>query len=172
MRILIISLPRTGSTSLLNSIAKSKNLKPLFEPFDGTNRVTYQDEMENIVLKTIVDVQRPENCDNYLEWVIEFSKSFDEIILLSRKDLKSCAESHAYSVHNRKNGFTSNDPYLWEPTPADELCYENIVKWNGVLNNISNILILPITYYEDIYDLNDKSRLRKGNRNEFDKNII
>lgn len=172
MRILIISLPRTGSTSLLHSIENSKNLKPLFEPFDGTGRVTYRDDMENIVLKTIVDVQRPKNCDNYLEWIIEFSKSFDEIILLSRKDLKACAESHAYSVHNRKNGFTSNDPYLWEPTPVDELCYENIVKWNGVLNDISNILIIPITYYEDIYDLNDKSRLRKGNRDEFNKSII
>jgi hypothetical protein len=172
MRILIISLPRTGSTSLLNSIAKSKNLKRLFEPFDGTNRVLYEDNMENIVLKTIVDTQKPKNCNNYIDWIVNFSKSFDETILLSRKDLKACAESHAYSVHNRINGFTSNDPYLWEPTPADELCYNNIIKWNGVLNTLSNILNIPITYYEDIYNPNDSGRLRKGNRNEFNKSII
>jgi hypothetical protein len=172
MRILIISLPRTGSTSLLHSIANSKKLKPLFEPFDGTNRVTYEDEMSNIVLKTIVDVQRPENCDDYLNWIIKFSKSFDEIILLSRKDLKACAESHAYSVHNRKNGFTSTDSYLWEPTPVDELCYNNIIKWNSVLNTLSNVFNIPITYYEDLYNPNDIGRLRKGNRDEFGKSII
>ena len=172
MNILIISLPRTGSTSLLYSIANSKNLKPLFEPFDGTNRVTYEDDMENIVLKTIVDTQKPKNCDNYVDWVINLSKSFDETILLSRKDLKACAESHSYSVHNRKKGFTSNDFYLWEPTPIDELCYNNIIKWNEMINNLSNELDIPITYYEDIYNPNDSSRLRKGNRNEFDKNII
>jgi hypothetical protein len=172
MRILIISLPRTGSTSLLHSIANSKNLRPLFEPFDGTNRVTYKDNMDNIVLKTIVDVQKPENCDNYIDWVIKFSKLFDEIILLSRKDLKACAESHAYSVYNRKNGFTSNDPYLWEPTPIDELCNNNIIKWNEILNTLSNELDIPITYYEDLYNPNDESRLRKGDRNKYVKKII
>jgi len=51
------------------------------------------------------------------------------------------------------------------------LCYNNIIKWNNVLNTLSNILNIPIIYYEDIYNLNDKGRLRKGNRDN-DKKLI
>lgn len=172
MNILIISLPRTGSTSLLYSIANSKKLTPLFEPFDGTGRVVYENDMNNIVLKTIVYVQKPKNCNDYFEWINKFSKSFDEIILLSRKDLKACSESHAYSVHNRKNGFTSVDSYLWEPTPIDELCYNNITKWDKILNDLSKELKIPITYYEDLYDPKGKGKLRKGNLSDYEKKII
>ena len=65
MRILIISLPRTGSTSLLKTISKSKKLKEVFEPFDGTNRFTYNDTMDNIVVKTIVLFQKPSDLFRY-----------------------------------------------------------------------------------------------------------
>jgi hypothetical protein len=53
MSILIIALPRTGSTSLMNKLANERNLKPFFEPFDGTNRVIYNNE-DNSVVKTII----------------------------------------------------------------------------------------------------------------------
>ena len=53
MSILIIALPRTGSTSLLYRLAKEKGLKPLFEPFDGSNRVSYNNE-KDVVVKTII----------------------------------------------------------------------------------------------------------------------
>lgn len=172
MKILIISLPRTGSTSLLTSISKNRNLIPLFEPFDGSNRYLYSDDMENIVLKTIVSEHYPENVEDYHTWIIEFSKKFDEVILLNRRDLKACAQSHAYSVYNKKRGFTSLDPYLWENTPIDELCYSNIVRWNEEINKISIELGIPITYYEDIYDLNSEDRLRKGDRVNTKKTII
>lgn len=172
MKILIISLPRTGSTSLLYSISQSKRLQPIFEPFDGTNRYPYQSIMNNVVVKTIVSAQHPDNISDYHKWIIEFSNEFDEIILLSRIDLKACAESHAYSVFNKKNGFTSTQQYLWNPTPIDELCYSNIFYWNSVLVDISKELNIPITYYEDIYDLNSKHRLRQGDRNKIESKII
>ena len=173
MRILIISLPRTGSSSLLKDICKSKKLKEVFEPFDGTNRYTYNDAMDNIVVKTIVLIQKPSNVLDYNEWILEFSKKFDEIILLSRKNLIECAESHAYFIfNNRKKGFTSNTPYVWEETPNYNEEYLNIIKWNEELTFISNELNIPITYYEDIYDLNSENRLRKRNKNEFNKKLI
>ena len=84
MKVLIISLPRTGSTSLMYKIAKEKNLVPLFEPFDGSNRVLYYGQ-DNIVLKTIV-CHHPNN--------IELSKEFDEVILLSRKNLIVSSLTH------------------------------------------------------------------------------
>jgi hypothetical protein len=172
MRILIISLPRTGSTSLLRSISDSKKLKEVFEPFDGTDRFTYNDRMDNIVVKTIVLFQKPTNVLDYNEWILEFSKKFDEVILLSRRNLIECAESHAYAVFNRKKGFTSNMQYIWSETPNFDRCYSDIVKWDDTLKIISAKLDIPITYYEDIYDLNSENRLRKGNRNEYRQNLI
>jgi hypothetical protein len=172
MKVLIISLPRTGSTSLLNKISNDRNLKPFFEPFDGTNRHTYDEKRNDVVVKTIICTQYPKNVVNYMDWIIDFSGLFDEVILLSRKDLTACAESHAYSVYNRNRGFTSNDEYLWEKTPIDDLCYQNVTKWNESMIELSSKLNIPITYYEDIYDLNDKGKLRKGNRDGIRKKII
>jgi hypothetical protein len=172
MRILIISLPRTGSTSLIRNICKSKKLKEVFEPFDGSNRCPYDDTMNNIVVKTIVSFQKPLGVLDYNEWILEFSKKFDEVILLSRKNLIECAESHAYAVFNRNKGFKSDAPYIWEETPNFDKCYSDIISWDSTLKMISTKLDIPITYYEDIYDLNSKNRLRKGNRSIYTHNLI
>ena len=91
-KILIIALPRTGSTSLLDKISNEKNLTPLFEPFDKTGRVLYNGQ-SNVVVKTIIN-QHPNN--------FELSKEFDEIILLSRKNLKEHIESHSYRIYFSK----------------------------------------------------------------------
>ena len=123
MSILIISLPRTGSTSLLYKIAKEKNLNPLFEPFDGTNRVKYSGE-KNSVVKTII-CHHPNN--------IELARQFDEIILLSRKNISECAESHSYQTYFSKiKNYNSNHPYYYEEAPKEifEACYNDILIWN------------------------------------------
>lgn len=162
MKILIISLPRTGSTSLLHKISKEKNLKPYFEPFDGSGRVIYNNE-DNSVVKTII-CQHDNN--------IKLSESFDEIILLSRRDLKACAESHSYRVHNSSKGFNSNQQYFWEETPIDQIAYDDIIKWNDEIHSLSKILNVPITYYEDIFDPNSENRLRLGNKKDINKTLI
>ena len=165
MSILIIALPRTGSTSLLNKLSKERGLKPLFEPFDSTKRVGYNNE-KDVVVKTII-------CHHSNN--IELCKGFDEIILLSRKNLTECAESHAYQTYfSKTKNYNSNNPYLYEDTPPHifELCYNDIIKWNNDLCELSNKLNISITYYEDLFNPNDKGRLRKGNRDEFDKRII
>jgi hypothetical protein len=46
------------------------------------------------------------------------------------------------------------------------------MKWNNDLNELSYRLNIPITYYEDMFDINSEARLRKGNRNKFDKKLI
>lgn len=156
MSVLIIALPRTGSTSLLYRIAKEKKLKPLYEPFDGTNRVNYNNE-KNVVVKTIISHYH----DN-----LELTKQFDEVILLTRKDIMECTESHAYQTFfSKKKKYNSNKSYVYEKVPSEifELCYNDIVKWNKDLNELSVKLNIPITYYEDIFDKNSEERLRKEN---------
>ena len=162
MSILIISLPRTGSTSLLYKLAKENEFKPLFEPFDGTDRVQYNGE-KNVVLKTII-CHHPNN--------FELSNEFDEIILLSRKNILECAESHAYQTYfSKTKNYNSHTQYFYDEVPPNifELCYNDIIKWNTDLNELSTKLNISITYYEDIYDTNHPNRLRKGNKSNIKK---
>lgn len=171
MKILIISLPRTGSTNLMRDLSRKHKIKSVFEPFDGSDRESYNMNMKNIVLKTIVE-QQPNKDLPYLDFIKDLISQFDQTILLSRRNLNECAQSHAYFVYNRGNGFTSNSEYFWEPTPIDDLCFRNITKWNGILEKLSNDLEIPITYYEDIYDTKAPNRLRKGNKEEIKKALI
>jgi len=152
MRILIISLPRTGSTSLLYKIAKERNLKPFFEPFDGTDRVIYNGE-DNCVVKTIIC----HHSNNF-----ELINSFDETILLNRRNLKDLIESHSYQTYFSKKGYNSNNPYVYKTPPQEiiNICTSDILNWNEEINYISEVTKIPVTYYEDIFDSNSKDRLR------------
>ena len=156
MSILIIALPRTGSTSLLYKLAKETGFKPLYEPFDNTGRFNYNGE-KNVVVKTII-CHHPNN--------FELSKEFDSVILLSRKNVLENTQSHAYSTYfSKTKNYNSNYHYYYEDVPTDlfELCYNNVIKWNEDLKELSTKLNIPITYYEDIYDMNHPDRLRQGN---------
>ena len=162
MSILIIALPRTGSTSLLYKLAKENGFTPLFEPFDNSGRVQYSGE-KNVVLKTIIC----HHSNNF-----ELSKEFNKVILLSRKNLLECAESHAYQTYfSKTKNYNSNNQYYYEEVPSNifELCYNDIIKWNMDLNELASKLNIPITYYEDIYDITHSDKLRKGTKSNIKK---
>ncbi len=152
MKILIISLPRTGSTSLLYKMAKERNLKPFFEPFDGTNRVIYNNE-DNSVVKTIICHHK-----NNLELI----SKFDEVILLNRRNIKELIESHSYQTYFSKKGYNSNNGYVYKEPPQEiiNLCTSDILNWNEEIKYLSEITKIPITYYEDMFDSNSSDRLR------------
>lgn len=165
MKILIISLPRTGSSNLLFDLAKKHNLKPLFEPFDGSGRWIYDESDDDVVLKTMVFQH---------DSLIELSSNFDEVILLSRRDLLECAKSYAYFTKNSKKGFTSYYSYYYENVSDYEfqIALDALTKYNNDLNYISEKLNIPITYYEDIYDLDSNERLRKFDKRNVNKDKI
>jgi hypothetical protein len=175
MSVLIISLPRTGSTELGNRISIKRNLKYECEPFNGGNKLFNNCDLNNVVLKTIL-FHLPTYIEesNRISWLIEFSKNFNEVILLSRRNLVRCAESWAYLKYNEeRRSFKPNEPYLWERTPNFNFSmYQFIKKCNSELVYISEKLNISITYYEDIYDENDSNRLRKGDVFNYSKNII
>jgi hypothetical protein len=175
MNILIISLPRTGSTVLGKDISNKHKLKYECEPFNGGNRLFNNSDLNNVVLKTILfhlPIYVEES--NRINWLIELSQNFNEVILLSRRNLVRCAESWAYLTYNEKQkSFKANEPYLWEKTPNFNFgMYQFIKKCNSELVYISEKLNIPITYYEDIYNENDSNRLRKGDVFNYSKNII
>jgi hypothetical protein len=173
MSILIIALPRTGSSELGRRLSIKNNLKYEFEPFNPLIGPPTLTNFKNKVVKTII-FQLPYYIKrkNRINWLIQLTKEFDEVILLSRKNLIECAESWSYLTYKSKqNNFTSVQPYLWEKTLNYDDEYQNILKWHEDLIFISNELNIPITYYEDIYDLNSDERLRKGNKTSI-KTII
>ena len=174
MNILIISLPRTGSTELGKDISNKHKLKYECEPFNGGDRLLHNKDLQNIVLKTILF-----HLPNYIEepnrinWLVELSQNFNKVILLSRRNLVACAESWAYLQYNEKQkSFRADSEYLWEKTPNYDDEFNFIKKCNSELEFISQKLNIPITYYEDIYNENDSKKLRKGNRIDYFKNII
>ena len=174
MNILIISLPRTGSSELGKKLSIKNKLDYKFEPFNPLNENYENSDLKNSVVKTII-FHKPKYISehNRLNWLIDLTKNFEKIILLSRKDLIACAESWSYLNHKMKtSNFTSILPYLWEKTPNYEIEYENIKKWDNELNYISKSINIPITYYEDIYDLNNIDRLRKGNKTDYKTKLI
>ena len=167
MKILIIALPRTGSTSLGETMRKKYNIKKyLFEPFNplsiGIER--YNSNENNIVVKTLVFQSLDEiKQEDRIEWLINLTKEFDEVILLSRKDLKACAESMAYLDYNQQYGYQYNQKYEWYLTPNFNKFYKHIIRMNDELHKLSKLLNIKITYYEDMFDLNSEERLRIGN---------
>jgi hypothetical protein len=160
MKILIISLPRTGSTTLLLNISKEKNLRSIFEPFSKSPTSLYNKDDNDLVLKSII-YQKTNNFENHIDFHLELSKEFDEVILLSRKDLNACAESLAYYSHNIDKFIKNpNLKYFWNLTDNFDFAYSKILEWNENMIILSEKLNLPITYYEDLYDLDSRERYR------------
>ena len=172
MSILIIALPRTGSSELGRRLSTYNKFKYEFEPFNPSVGLPPLTDFKKIVLKTIIfHLPYYIKEENRINWLIELTKNFDEVVLLSRKNLIDCAESWSYLIHKEKS-FKSNQPYLWEKTPNYNKEYLNIIEWNEELKFISTELNIPITYYEDIYNVNDSGKLRKGNLIDYEKKII
>jgi hypothetical protein len=170
MRILVISLPRTGSTSFSKDLAKENNLSFVFEPFapnaellNALKNFDIDHTKDNVVVKTLVN-------DEYdVDWFIEFSKGFDKTHLLSRRNLKQCIDSWAYLNHNRgKIDFETE--YYWEITPNYGECQQQIIRWEEKLQLIATELNQKVLYYEDIFGYNN-NKLRKGDK-ESNRRII
>ena len=170
MKILIIALARSGSTSLMKNIAKENNLNPMFEPFNYNheNKNIYNSNDNNIVLKTLVG-QYPnsepfsnlETLKKWEDWIVDFSKDFDKVIILSRKNLNNAAES--FSVASINNNWF--DKYEYTELPNLLEAKKHIYYTVRFLKNVSIRLNIPFTYYEDIFDENSKDRLRQTFKN-------
>jgi hypothetical protein len=174
MSILIISLPRTGSTELGKRLSNKHKLKYEFEPFNPSANLLPITNFNRIVLKTIIfHLPNHINEENRIKWLIELSSKFEDVILLTRRNLVECAESWSYLLWKEKEkSFKSTQPYLWEKTPNYEEEFKNIVKWDEELKTISDVLNIPITYYEEIYDPKENGKLRKGNMDDYEKKLF
>lgn len=166
MSILIISLPRTGSSNLGKKLSIDCKFRYEFEPFNQKNPnydFNYKIPYKNSVIKTII-FQIPHYVDenDRLDWFISLSTKFEKVILLSRKDITACCESWDFLIENVSKGFKSNQRYEFNHSHNYDNNCMDIKKWNDELNYLSNKLNIPLTYYEDIYspsNLNNRLRI-------------
>lgn len=173
MKILIIAMTRTGSSSLTLKLAEEHNLKWVSEPTKNGSDYLPNEEDDNTVVKIIM-WHIPTGVTDEMKWWVELAGRFDKVVLLTRRDLKSCAESISYlRYHRERIHFNSGMQYVWEPTPNYTEVQEMVNNYYDKLLELSKILKVDITYYEDIFDVNSPHRLRHTHIDKrLDKRLI
>lgn len=157
MKILLITLPRTGSTSLLKNLSEQYNLKAISEPFNPSTKNLEQyenfdwDTANEICVKTHINHKD-------ISFYSNFVKLFDRVILVSRKDLKLCAESLSYANHFGN----FSEKYEWINTPNLMDNIKLVKKFDTDLKKLSELINIDILYYEDLFDINSENKLRKN----------
>lgn len=147
--ILIIAVPRSGSTSLLNSFKKYKLFcEPLNDSIkDGFTTKSFFNliKNKNIVIKTMSDHAPSDWEGTNLSFNLSIIPYFDYVILLDRKDISQQEQSYHRILDadlEIKDEFT---PKLRK----NAIKYLYLQKY--LLRELADNLDLDITYYEDIF---------------------
>jgi len=169
MKILIISPPRCGSTSLLHNISVLTKYQSIFEPYTNglTNRV-FENEYpislpENCIVK-MISYQVPKKYgkpSDFFNFILSIYKEYDKIILLNRKNLQEHFESYVnLRIRNDKN-LNVYVPWFKEDIEKKIIQYniEEFKPYRNIIDEISNELKIPIVYYEDLYGKDRKKSL-------------
>lgn len=161
MKILIISPPRCGSTSLLNNICLLNKYERIFEPYinEISNRV-YENEYplllpQNCVVK-MISYQVPKkygNPSDFFNFIVSIYKEYDKIILLNRKNIEEHFESFVNLRIRLDKKLNVYVPWFKEDIEEKIIQYniEDFKPYRNIIDEISNELNIPIVYYEDLY---------------------
>lgn len=162
MKICILSMGRTGSTSLYKTIERHliENYYCISEPFNETsirlnkidkNQFDYINHQENVLIKTMIQHIPKDKDINFInDWIFTF---FDKVILLDRIDTKALTESFAYWMYSKSNNWHKKEFYDISKIPKEfikewEIKIENYKK---IINELSVEHNKKIYYYEDIF---------------------
>ena len=173
MKILIISVPRTGSSSLANNLKNVLKYKQLYlEPY--LFEYGYPLNLsKNSIVKTMT-YQVPSNYgenDNYKStkfelFISDWSKEFNKIILLSRKNEQDHLESWINLLSKQENGESVYKKWnineikgkLKNHNYVDYL-KKQIKHHTDKIKELSILFNIPITFYEDLYGIDRKKSL-------------
>ncbi len=161
MKILLLYIPRAGSTSILRYF---KSLKPnyiiinqpwseLIVELTKSNMISYKNliKYENIFVKSDIGSFNKENID--LECV---KSDFDKIIILDRKDKEKQIESLIHAKHN--NSFLESNKYWFDDnykyTIGDDEKHSaetGIGELKNQIPTLTKLLNAKFYYYEDLF---------------------
>lgn len=163
MKVLILGISRSGTTSLLKGFKHQKYIT-VGEPFNNAinlNRDYPPVELidnDNICVKTLCN-QIPNNLDiSFYAFIKKFIKEFDKIILLDRKNNIEHEESFMHMYWRLSINQLAHTKWSSGVVPND--FKENFYKDGGMnrlylqkeqLKKISSYINTPITWYEELY---------------------
>ena len=167
MKILIISPPRCGSTSLLRNISKLSDYDMILEPYMSNDplssrtkeKIPYPfDVTDNFIVKMITN-QLPkkfvytETSNTFFNFITSIYKDYDMVILLSRRNEKEHFESYVNLRIRNKNKDNPFQPWFFEDieNKLSTVLLNEITLYRTIINMISTKLSIPIIYYEDLY---------------------
>ena len=158
MKILIISPPRCGSTSLLNCICDVSGYNTINEPYyiEKTEQVYPLEIPTNSVVKMLSN-QVPTQfgtSDDFIKYILSIKSDYDRIILLNRRNKKQHLESWAnWVVRYKRNDDTHMIWYADDiKKELTNVSYDRDLKYHvNRIYDIFNILSIPITFYEDLF---------------------
>lgn len=193
MKILIIGVGRSGTTSLLNGIAKQEYTK-IHEPYNKNNNKKFTLSNDNIVLKTIFG-QVPKNYEKELEvfyqqetiwkeFIKELIPKFDKIIWLDRKNMTEHCESfiNLHYKESLKPPISVFNKWKIEEIPKsfntdtyNKRIYNTLKNVKKLFKELVDELNYKITWYEDLYGEDRIKSLETINKwnlelNQFDLN--
>lgn len=154
MKILIISTARSGSTTLTTMFGDILDCTTYYEPFDFSSPFALTQILPttlptNCVVKTMSD-QKPKNVIDILDFYTEYVKRYNKVILLSRKDKQLVYESMLHRLTYFSNG-NWHTPYVYQELPENKEVRDKVETQHNLIESLSNILNIPITWYEDLY---------------------
>jgi hypothetical protein len=156
MKILIIAIPRSGSTVLTNSISTLLNCDDYHEPYNPKHPIKSHDVFIknlpiNVVVKTMIHHVPFDNISS-IDFYENEIKHYDKVILLSRKDILSSYESFNHNINENFNG-NWHQPYTYKERKLDLNLYNSYLKWTSTIIDYSLFTNIPITWYEDLYNI-------------------
>lgn len=166
MKILIVGTHRSGTTSLLRGIGE-QGYNKISEPFNRRFRDTIYDypikqiRVNKFVCVKSIITQVP-NTENYnpIKFYYQWSKDFDKIVLLDRLDEYEHWLSYCNLLNKTFNSGSDklHDSWYKEEITSDveerliSLGYKEELKKEKVfINELSEVLKIPMTYYEDLF---------------------
>ena len=159
MKILIIAIARSGSTTLATMFGRILNYTTYHEPFNFTHPKTASKVFPNTlptncVVKTISD-QKPKDVIDSLDFYTKYVNEYDKVVLLSRKDKQLVYESILYRVTYFFKG-NWHTPYVYQELPENKQIRDYVETQSNLIESLSDILDIPITWYEDLYSGNQQ----------------
>lgn len=164
MKILLLTLPRTGSTSLINSLHRTLNIPKYSIP--DCYRYPKDYKLIEHCLSTQNVILRMSSYHNVGESLESFSNNFDKVLILSRKNI----EEHYISVANLfyKEVILDGDcfgSYSTDEIPTKILTdFKKSTDWLRIqqarkdLKTLSEKIKALYINYEDLYHYNNTSR--------------
>ena len=164
MKIALISLPRTGSTSISRYYKyTNKDVIVIDEPFNlvvNNPTILYNDliKNQNLFIKTMYG-DNPLEFKNMSakEFVLKLIDDFDLVLFLTRKNIKEHTESYVQALQTSK--WASN--YVYD-SKFDKLYNEVEVKLNKLnleMIETCNELNKKLYFYEDLYNQSTKETI-------------